>query len=105
MTLFEILIPVKNNKGVSFDYEHNRLWEDGVLGIAGGLTRLSAVDGQWISPLNEIIEEQMYPVRIACTQEHIEAIADFTAKHYNQISVMYYALSTKVIFKNYEKRQ
>ncbi len=78
------------------------MWEDNVLDIAGGLTTLAVVNGQWIDPNDDVIREQMVPVRIACSEEQINDIADMTASHYGQLSVMYYTISTDVIFKNYE---
>ena len=103
MTLYEILIPVCDNGGVEFDAEHNAVWEDNVLDIAGGLTTLPVVNGQWSDPDGHAIREEMKPVRIACSEEQINDIADMTASHYKQLSIMYYTISTDVIFKNYEQ--
>jgi hypothetical protein len=43
----------------------------------------------------------MIPVRIACTQDQIETIADWTAKYYEQQAVMYYRVSDYVVIKQY----
>jgi hypothetical protein len=56
--------------------------------------------GQWESS-NILLEERMIPVRIACTREQIEAIADMTAEYYMQDAVMYYLISNEVIIKHY----
>lgn len=101
-TLFEILIPVASNEGIAFDKDHNEKWADMVLKLAGGLTIFGPVDGYWRSPSGEVFKEQMMPVRIACSQEQIEQIADFSASHYKQQAIMYSLVSTNVIIKNYE---
>jgi hypothetical protein len=43
----------------------------------------------------------MIPVRIMATAEEIEAIADETARFYEQIAVMYYRVSDEVRIKHY----
>lgn len=100
--LFEILIPVRDNDKLEFGFSHNVNWDNAVLVIAGGLTKYPPVKGQWISNSNELFSEDMIPVRIACSEEQIEEIADFTAKHYKQLAVMYYLVSNNVIIKSYE---
>ncbi len=100
--LFEILIPVSSNDGIEFGSYHHAKWDFMVVSLTGGLTRFGSVDGQWRSPSGEIFVEKMIPVRIACTQEQIDEIADFSAKHYKQQAMMYYLISSAVTIKNYE---
>lgn len=95
--LFEILIPFRSNDGVEFGYFHNNKWDTHVIEIAGGLTKCPPVEGSWVND-GSLYKDRMIPARIACTQEQIEDIVKFTAKHYDQLSVMYYVLSTEVIF-------
>lgn len=45
--------------------------------------------------------ERMIPVRIKCSENQINAIADLTAKKYSQLAVMYYLVSEKVVIKHY----
>lgn len=90
--LWEILLPtIKDGKPVSKAYHH--AWDEMARKISGGLTILSPAVGQWINPADELMEERMLPVRLVATETQMEAIADFTLKHYNQHSVMYYVLS------------
>lgn len=82
--LWEILVPtVRRQDGKPIRTRFHRVWDAKVRFIAGGLTILSPVKGQWISPDNELFSERMIPVRIACSREHIALIADFTASYYD----------------------
>tara|TARA_Y100000034_G_C6896119_1_gene413180 strand:+ start:1905 stop:2099 length:195 start_codon:yes stop_codon:yes gene_type:complete len=58
--------------------------------------------GEWISPDGVLFRERMIPVRICCTEEQIEKIADMTAKYYEQEAIMYYTVSNYVVIKNYK---
>ena len=80
--LWEILIPTKF-KEAAIPSSWHWLWDDKVRTMAGGLTILTPVKGQWIST-NELVKERMIPVRIACTKEQIEEIARLTIAHYHQ---------------------
>ena len=42
----------------------------------------------------------MIPVRIACSEEEINKIIDITMVHYDQLAVMAYIISEKVIIKH-----
>lgn len=101
MKLYEILVPITDNKGTQIpDWFHHQ-WDAEVHRIAGGLTILTPIKGQWISTDNRLFIERVLPVRIACTEEQINLIADFTANRYNQKSVMFYEVSSNVQIKNY----
>jgi hypothetical protein len=66
---------------------------------------MSPIKGQWLASDGTLYTERMIPVRIVCTQEQIEKIADMTAAFYNQIAIMYWVISTEVIIKYYENPQ
>lgn len=103
LSLYEILVPTvrMDRPGRFFTTRYHRLWDAKVRGIAGGLTILKPAKGQWLSPDGVLFDERMIPVRIACTKEQIDQIADLTAKHYQQKAVMYYRLSDEVVIKSY----
>lgn len=96
--LWEILVPcqminpdtgkLKNNTT-----RYHRVWDSKVKEISGGLTIYSPSKGKWVSPSGETIEEKIIPVRIRCSDEQIEQIADYTLKYYNQEAVFYYVVS------------
>lgn len=66
--------------------------------IAGGLTIYKPAKGQWVEPdSKDVYGERMIPVRIACTENQIRKIANFTIKHYRQLAVMVYVISEKVL--------
>ncbi len=100
MDLWEILVPtIMNGKPIHTRY--HRVWDTKVRKISNGLTILMPGKGQWVSPNGELFVERMIPVRIACTEEQINQIADLTADYYKQQAVMYYLLSCNVVIKNY----
>lgn len=100
MALYEILIPVKSNSGKRFTRAHNEKWDKTVTAIAGGLTKMPVVQGQWLDG-GVLYSEPMTPVRIVSTAAKISKIADFTARHYRQLAVMTYKLSSAVTIKSY----
>jgi hypothetical protein len=77
---------------------HHRVWDAYVRKITGGLTIFAPGKGQWISPANELVEEKVIPVNIACTEEQFKRIVSFTLKHYRQDVVMAYKVSDEVYF-------
>jgi hypothetical protein len=101
MKLYEILVPTVRNDGQPFRLRHHRVWDAKVRGIAGGLTVLTPAKGQWVAPCGTVFAERMIPVRIACSHDQIERIADYTAKHYGQQAVMYWKVSDEVVVRHY----
>ncbi len=102
VALWEILVPTQFNTGKPIRTRYHRVWDAKVRAIANGLTILRPAKGQWISPTGKLYEERMIPVRIACTQEQMDQIADMTAKYYKQKAIMFYLISDKVIIKHYD---
>lgn len=100
--LWEILVPTVSNDGKPFRTRYHRIWDSRVREITGGLTIVQPVKGQWVSPNGKLFRERMIPVRIACTREEIEAIADFTAKYYGQLAIMFIKISEEVVIKYYD---
>lgn len=100
--LWEILVPTIHPNGRPIRTRYHRVWDEKVRTIAGGLSILQPLKGQWVSPDKTLFCERMIPVRIGCTEAEINAIADMTAKYYNQQAVMFYAVSSKWIIKHYE---
>ena len=103
--LYEILVPTIKSFDPPKYYttRYHKVWDKKVRSISGGLTILKPVKGEWISDNGEIFIERMIPVRIACTAEEIDKIADMTADYYSQIAIMYYKVSDCVVIKNYKK--
>jgi len=100
--LWEILVPtVRRKDGKPIRTRYHRVWDGKVRAIAGGLTILQPAKGQWVSPSGELFSERMIPVRVACSEEQIDKIADMTAVYYDQLAVMYYRVADKVTVKHY----
>lgn len=101
MQLWEILVPTLH--GVSNNpvrVRHHKVWDQQVQKITGGLTIQPPIKGIWVNPHKVEFKERMIPVRIACTKEQIEQIAEFTIKHYKQEAVMFYLLTNTVFIKH-----
>jgi hypothetical protein len=105
--LWEILVPTQKNnpagKNKYYTLRYHRLWDEKVRKITGGLTIMTPAKGQWVSPSGDLFVERMIPVRIMCTADQIEEIADMTAAHYNQLAIFYYLVSNFVKIKYYDK--
>jgi hypothetical protein len=99
---YEILVPTISNEGKPYRLKYHRVWDNIVREISGGLTIIAPIKGQWVSTNGEVFKERMIPVRLACSKEQIEEIADITAKYYNQKAIIYYLISDEVTIKNYE---
>lgn len=104
MTLYEILVPTVRNNGRPFRLRHHRVFDKWVRKLCGGLTIFQPAKGQWLAPDGTVFSERMIPVRIACSREQIERIADFVAKHYEQLAVMYWLVSSEVAIKHYKQK-
>lgn len=100
LELWEILVPTTRNCGKPFRTRYHRVWDEKVRAISGGLTIFQPAKGQWISKAGELYEERMIPVRVACTEEQLNEIIDITLKYYDQLAVMAYRISEKVIIKH-----
>lgn len=101
MCLWEILVPTIRNDGRPIRTRFHRVWDEKVRTIAGGLTIFHPVKGQWIAECGTMFKERMIPVRIACDESQMLAIADFTAKYYEQLAVMFYKVSDDVRIVRY----
>lgn len=97
--LWEILVPTTMNNGKPIRTRFHRVWDAKVQKIAGGLTVLQPVKGKWVSINHDLFVEKMIPVRIACTIEQIDKIAEMTLEYYSQHAIMYYRVADKVVIK------
>ena len=98
-SVWEIYVPVSDNKGVDFSIGHHKIWDKKVTESAGGLTIFKRSRGLWESQMTgKVFQERVIPVRIVCDYDTIQYIAEFTKEHYNQESVMFYLVSEKVYF-------
>lgn len=101
--IWEILVPTETQAGRPIRTRQHRVWDAAVREITGGLTVMPPVRGQWKAIKGLLVIERMIPVRIACTEEEINQIADMTAGFYDQDAVMFYCISEKVFIKDYPR--
>lgn len=99
ISLYEILIPTKfEDTGNVVSLDHHQAWDTVVLRIAGGMTIIrSTAIGRWIHD-GKLYEDNVIPVRIACSKDDIEDIARFTKEFYRQLAIMYYKISDEVMY-------
>lgn len=101
MEMWEILVPtIRRVGGKPYKTRYHRVWDARVRAIANGLTILTPAKGQWVSKEGELFVERMIPVRIVCTTEQINEIADFSLVYYDQLAILCYKVSSEVIFKH-----
>jgi len=98
--LWEILVPTLRNKNPVKTRSHKE-WDTRVRRITGGLTIFKPAKGEWVSPSGKLFAERMIPVRIMCTRNEIDKIADMTAAFYNQEAIMFFLVSQETILKTY----
>jgi hypothetical protein len=103
MELYEILVPTVRPDGRPISTRFHRVWDEKVRAVSGGLTVLHPVKGQWVAPCGTLFAERMIPVRIACSREQIDAIADMAAKYYQQQAILYWKVSSEVVIHAYDK--
>ena len=96
--LFEILVPCQYNDGKPVRTRHHKEWDKYVRKITGGLSILKPQMGQWISKEGVLYEERMIPVKIVCTDKQMKKIMEFTIKHYRQLAVLAYEISSNVLY-------
>ena len=102
--LWEILVPTEIGvRGTSsFDTvapAYHRRWDAKVREIVGnGMTIMHPTfRGDWVTDSGEIVSETMIPVRLIASYAQIKEVAEMTARHYRQDTVMYYLLSDYVV--------
>lgn len=92
------MVPCYWNNGKPVRKRHHQEWDKVVRKIAGGLTIYKPAVGQWVDDTTEdLYSERVIPVRIACTENQIKQIAQFSLRHYKQLAVMVYVVSEKVL--------
>ena len=75
----------------------HRQWDEFVLSLTGGLTILRPSKGKWVHPEGTLLEEVMIPVKVCCTHEQMQEIAEFTLNHYLQDAILFYRTSSEVV--------
>ena len=102
--LYEILVPCNWNDGTPVRTRHHREWDKRVRKIAGGLTVLLPGKGHWVHK-SELYVDRMIPVRVFCTAEQMQDIAQITLMHYEQEAVMYYQIADWVLINHATEQQ
>lgn len=107
MKLYEILIPTVSNEGRPFKTRHHRVWDKKAQLLShGGLTIFpKTIKGKWVDNETNIeYNDSTLPVRLVCDEQEMSEIADFTAKHYKQLAIMYYVVSDDVKIVKYDSK-
>ena len=94
--LWEILVPKYSNEGAEYTLQHHQEWDEYVRNLAGGITILKKAKGQWLNPDNQLLQDEMLPVRVYCDEHGIDQIINKTIEHYQQEAVLAYEISSNV---------
>lgn len=95
--MWEILVPTMRNDGKPYRLRFHRVWDAKIRAVSGGLSIMSPIKGQWVSPDGTLFAERMIPVRIVCDDEMIDKIIKITMKHYDdQEAILAYKVATEV---------
>jgi len=98
--LWEILVPVVNNRGKKIPVKFHQGWDAKVRAISGGLTIRKPEKGQWVHPESKsLFAEKMIPVKFMGTRDEADQIAQMTLEYYDQQAVMCYKIAEEVIMK------
>ena len=68
MKLFEILLPLHNNSGISMHLAHVQ-FQAYALHIAGGFTKCGVVEGAWRNDAGIKMVDYLLPYRVMCSPE------------------------------------
>lgn len=94
--VWQILVPCQYNSGKPVRTRHHREWDKRVRKISNGLTILPPAKGQWVNEKDgTLYTERVIPVMIIATADQMKKISKITAKHYDQIAVMYFKMSSE----------
>lgn len=106
--LWEILVPHKMGehdnanpdlpkRNHTIPVPYHQQWDEYVRGVTGGLTIHRAARGQWEDGDGKLYKEIMIPVRIACTEDQIKQIAEFSLDFYKQKAIFVTLVSEKTL--------
>lgn len=94
MNLYEILVPtIYGDTRKPISTRHHKEWDKQVIALTKGLTIFRPAQGKWIHAGHDFYERTI-PVRIMCDPITMRQIAMLTLKHYRQIGVMFYLVSS-----------
>lgn len=98
MHLYELALPVRDNRGRPFDLQHDIFRAD-MLGAAGGYTELPVARGVWRGDDGCTYRSEMRAYRIAC--EHPLTFAQLIARAFDlfddQVALFYAEIGTATI--------
>jgi hypothetical protein len=98
--LWEILVPVRDNRDKKIAVRFHQGWDAKVREISGGLTIRKPERGQWVHPESKaLFAERMIPVKFMGTRDEAERITEMTLDYYDQEAVMCYKIAEEVIMK------
>ena len=97
--LYEILVPTFFGTNPKIIINTIKVWENELLLISRGLTKLPVVDGVWINEGKEYFYKNT-PYRVCVTLEELNALLKLAKTLFNQITIMAYKISDDVIFYN-----
>lgn len=102
-SVWQILVPCNYNDGKPVRTRHHKEWDRRVRKITFGMTILKPAKGQWVDKRDGVFyQDRVIPVMLIATLEEMKIIARITAKHYKQIAVMYFMMSSESYIDYFE---
>lgn len=84
----DLLVPIRDNDGVPFTDADYDVFEDYLLGIAGGFTRHSDVEGAWRSPEGVTMRDHSRAYTLTLPEERAAIqmllVSDYIKSHFRQ---------------------
>jgi len=93
--LWEMYVPVTDNRGVVFPGGHVKRFFKYVLKMSGGSTENPWSSGKWIHE-GQLYNDRIVPVYFFATAEQAERLAKFAVKLFKQKVVVYFLVSDRV---------
>ena len=96
LAMYQILVPCNFNDGKPVRTRHHREWDRQVSLVLEnkGMTIHSPSKGRWYHD-GEVYKDRVIPVSLIATEDEMKKIAEITLKHYQQIAVLYFKISSE----------
>lgn len=96
--MWEILVPTNMKNGLKIGKTRHKDFDAFVREKSDGLTILRSGRGEWVDKdANNVVRENMIPVRFIGSRGDAKSIAKFARTHYKQHTILCYAISSEII--------
>lgn len=103
--LWQIMVPCNFNDGKPVRTRHHKEWDRQIQNILSqkGMTIHTPGKGKWTNPKDgTTYVDRVIPVTLIASKDEMEKIAGITLKHYKQLAVLYFKISSETYIVNSE---